>query len=49
MTADVTDHSLELTPYADSLRGHSMLCRRLLMQPVGCVARGYLTGSAPVS
>ena len=34
-----------LQPYADQLRGRSMLCRRLSMVPVECVARGYLTGS----
>ena len=32
-------------PYADALRGRSMLCRRLTMLPVECVARGYLAGS----
>ena len=35
----------ELQPHADALRGRSMLCRRLDMVPVECVARGYLTGS----
>jgi phosphoribosylaminoimidazole-succinocarboxamide synthase len=34
-----------LQPHADRLRGRSMLCRRLSMVPVECVARGYLTGS----
>jgi phosphoribosylaminoimidazole-succinocarboxamide synthase len=28
------------------VRGRAMLCRRLEMYPVECVARGYLTGSA---
>lgn len=45
VTADVDDFPSELAPYADALRGRSMLCRRLTMQPVECVARGYLTGS----
>ena len=34
-----------LGPHADELRGRAMLCRRLDMVPVECVARGYLTGS----
>lgn len=45
VTAAVDDYPAELAPYADGLRGRSMLCRRLAMQPVECVARGYLTGS----
>jgi phosphoribosylaminoimidazole-succinocarboxamide synthase len=45
LTADVDDFPAELHPYAEELRGRSMLCRRLDMIPVECVARGYLTGS----
>jgi phosphoribosylaminoimidazole-succinocarboxamide synthase len=45
VAADVTDFPAELAPYADVLRGRSVLCRRLEMVPVECVARGYLTGS----
>jgi phosphoribosylaminoimidazole-succinocarboxamide synthase len=45
LTADVDDYPDDLAPYADALRGRSMLCRRLEMAPVECVARGYLTGS----
>ncbi len=45
VTARVADFPAELAPYAGSLRGRSMLCRRLDMVPVECVARGYLTGS----
>ncbi len=45
LTAKVDEYPPELTPYADQLRGRSMLCRRLEMFPVECVARGYLTGS----
>jgi phosphoribosylaminoimidazole-succinocarboxamide synthase len=41
-TADLPD---VLQPHADALRGRAMLCRRLEMVPVECVARGYLTGS----
>jgi phosphoribosylaminoimidazole-succinocarboxamide synthase len=45
VTARVADYPAELQPYADQLRGRSMLCRRLEMVQVECVARGYLTGS----
>ena len=44
VTADVDRYPAELSPYTDFLRGRSMLCRRLEMVPVECVARGYLTG-----
>jgi phosphoribosylaminoimidazole-succinocarboxamide synthase len=45
VTASVDDYPAELAPYADALRGRSMLVRRLGMVPIECVARGYLTGS----
>jgi phosphoribosylaminoimidazole-succinocarboxamide synthase len=45
VTARVDDYPAELAPYAEALRGRSMLCRRLEMVPVECVARGYLAGS----
>ncbi len=45
VSARVRDLPGALQPYADELRGRSMLCRRLDMVPVECVARGYLTGS----
>ncbi len=45
VTADVAEYPAELAPWATVLRGRSMLCRQLSMQPVECVARGYLTGS----
>jgi phosphoribosylaminoimidazole-succinocarboxamide synthase len=45
ITARVEDYPAELAPHADALRGRSMLCRRLDMVLVECVARGYLTGS----
>ena len=45
VTARVADFPALLQPFADQLRGRSMLCRRLSMVPVECVARGYLTGS----
>lgn len=45
VTARVADYPAELAGHAEALRGRSMLCRRLDMVPVECVARGYLTGS----
>ena len=45
LTADVDEFPAELKPYADQLRGRSMLVRRAQMFPVECVARGYLAGS----
>ena len=45
LSSRVQDYPAELAAYADALRGRSMLCRRLDMLPVECVARGYLTGS----
>jgi phosphoribosylaminoimidazole-succinocarboxamide synthase len=45
VNADVSAYPAELLPYEEQLRGRSMLCRRLSMVPVECVARGYLTGS----
>jgi phosphoribosylaminoimidazole-succinocarboxamide synthase len=48
VSADVDEYPAELQPYKDELRGRSMLCRRLTMIPVECVARGYLAGSGLV-
>jgi len=45
VTARFSEFPDVLQPHAAELRGRSMLCRRLSMVPVECVARGYLTGS----
>ena len=45
VTARVEEYPAEFAPYADALRGRSVLCRRLDMVGVECVARGYLAGS----
>jgi phosphoribosylaminoimidazole-succinocarboxamide synthase len=45
VSARTADLPAVLQPSADELRGRTMLCRRLDMVPVECVARGYLTGS----
>jgi phosphoribosylaminoimidazole-succinocarboxamide synthase len=45
VTADVSRYPKEAQPYADQLRGRSMLVQRAEMFPVECVVRGYLSGS----
>ena len=45
ITANVDEMPDVVKPYADVLRGRSMLVKRLKMLPVECVARGYLVGS----
>jgi phosphoribosylaminoimidazole-succinocarboxamide synthase len=45
VTASVAEYPSDLGKYADALRGRSMLCRRLDMFAIECVARGYLAGS----
>ena len=45
VTADVRDFPADLQPFAEELRGRSMIVQRARMLPVECVARGYLSGS----
>src|SRR2546430_991643 len=45
VTADVNRYPAEVRPYADQLRGRSMIVQRAEMFPVECVVRGYLSGS----
>jgi phosphoribosylaminoimidazole-succinocarboxamide synthase len=45
VSSDVADFPAAFAPHADELRGRSVLCRRLDMVSVECVARGYLAGS----
>ncbi len=45
VTADVALYPEPLQPFAEELRGRSMLVKRARMVPVECVARGYLSGS----
>jgi phosphoribosylaminoimidazole-succinocarboxamide synthase len=45
VTADVAEYPAAFASYAEALRGRSVLCRRLDMVGVECVARGYLAGS----
>jgi phosphoribosylaminoimidazole-succinocarboxamide synthase len=39
------EYPAETQPYADDLRGRSMLVRKTTPVPIECVARGYLSGS----
>ena len=43
--ADVVPNHLVSLDVPDQVAGRAMICRRLDMYPVECVARGYLTGS----
>jgi phosphoribosylaminoimidazole-succinocarboxamide synthase len=42
---DIVPHHLISLDVPEEVRGRAMICRRLEMFPVECVARGYLTGS----
>ncbi|GAA4419168.1 phosphoribosylaminoimidazolesuccinocarboxamide synthase [Georgenia halophila] len=43
--ADLVGNHVVSTDVPDAVAGRAMVCRRLEMYPVECVARGYLTGS----
>jgi len=45
ITADVGEYPAELQPFAEQLRGRSMLVKKAKMIDVECVARGYISGS----
>jgi phosphoribosylaminoimidazole-succinocarboxamide synthase len=45
VSADPATYPAAFAPYAEKLRGRSVLCRKLAMVTVECVARGYLAGS----
>jgi phosphoribosylaminoimidazole-succinocarboxamide synthase len=45
VTADVAQYPDVCRPYADILRGRSMLVRKARPLPIECVVRGYLSGS----
>jgi phosphoribosylaminoimidazole-succinocarboxamide synthase len=42
---DVVPNHLVSLDVPDAVKGRAMICQRLTMYPVECVARGYLTGS----
>ncbi|MEJ7831988.1 MAG: phosphoribosylaminoimidazolesuccinocarboxamide synthase [Nocardioides sp.] len=43
--ADLVPHHVVSTDVPHAVRGRAVICQRLAMHPVECVARGYLTGS----
>src|SRR3954470_4177943 len=43
--AELVPHHVLSTDVPESVRGRAVICERLDMYPVECVARGYLTGS----
>src|SRR5580658_1666005 len=45
ITADVDSYPAHLLPFRDQLEGRSMLVKRCRMEPIECVARGYVSGS----
>ena len=45
ISADVDDFPAPLREYREQLEGRSMLVKRCRMEPVECVARGYVSGS----
>ncbi len=56
ITADVNEYPEACQPYADVLRGRSMLVKKAKPLPIECIVRGYISGSfwkayqkAPVS
>jgi phosphoribosylaminoimidazole-succinocarboxamide synthase len=45
ITADVDDYPAICRPYADELRGRSMLVWKTRPLPIECIVRGYISGS----
>ena len=43
--ADLVPHHVLSTDVPEAVRGRAVICERLEMYPVECVARGYLTGT----
>jgi phosphoribosylaminoimidazole-succinocarboxamide synthase len=43
--ADLVPHHVLSTDVPEAVRGRGLICERLEMYPVECVARGYLTGT----
>ena len=45
ISSSVDDYPAPLAQYRDQLEGRSMLVKRCRMEPIECVARGYVSGS----
>jgi len=46
ISSEVKDFPEEIRPYADILKGRSMLVKKAKVFPVECIVRGYISGSA---
>ncbi|MEI7816597.1 MAG: phosphoribosylaminoimidazolesuccinocarboxamide synthase [Desulfuromonadales bacterium] len=45
ISIDVADYPVECQPYAEVLKGRSMLVKKAVPLPVECIVRGYVSGS----
>lgn len=45
ISADVAEYPAECQPYAEELRGRSMLVKKTNPLPIECIVRGYISGS----
>ena len=45
VTADVNEYPAVCRPYAETLKGRSMLVKKTNPLPIECVVRGYISGS----
>ncbi len=45
ITAEIDAYPSALAPFRDQIEGRSMLVKRCRMEPIECVARGYVSGS----
>ncbi len=45
ISIDVADYPAECRPYAETLKGRSMLVKKATPLPVECIVRGYVSGS----
>lgn len=45
IATDIADYPAVLHPFADQIKGRSMLVRKAKVVPIECVVRGYLAGS----
>ena len=46
ISSEVKDFPGEIRPYADILKGRSMLVKKAKVFPIECIVRGYISGSA---
>ncbi|MFW6334092.1 MAG: phosphoribosylaminoimidazolesuccinocarboxamide synthase [Desulfosalsimonas sp.] len=45
ITSDVNEYPEACRPYSDTLKGRSMLVKKITPLPVECIVRGYISGS----